>query len=89
MRTIKPVMRVKKLNYDRKIKWLFNSEETELQAQVTNHFGSFIGNEWTAEDCQRFEDSLKEDLTVREYLETSWSPYGPTTPTQLDLGGVA
>lgn len=57
---------------DKPISWLFTSERTDLQARATKHFGRALGQEWSAEELGQFEWSIKQDMTIDQYLRTAW-----------------
>lgn len=57
---------------DKPISWLFTSERTDLQARATQHFGRALGSDWSAKELGQFEWSIKQDITIGEYLNTAW-----------------
>lgn len=57
---------------DKPISWLFTSERTDLQALATEHFGRALGQDWSTKDLENFEFSIKQDMTVHEYMATPW-----------------
>jgi hypothetical protein len=65
---------VKKLNFNRKVRYLFdNDREPELQQRVVNHYGAFINNTWTLDDCARFDHTLAScGMSVAEFLAAEW-----------------
>lgn len=67
-------MKVKKLNLDRKVRYIFNDKkDSDLADMVTNHYGSFIGNTWNMKEALKFDRIVDEcDLTVSQFLKKQW-----------------
>jgi len=62
-----------KSKLERTLTWLFDSDDTDLQQKVTNHFGACIDYEWYSVDCERFLRVIDHSgLTVGEFLNTNW-----------------
>jgi len=68
------MMKVKKLNLERKVRYIFNDKkDSDLADMVTNHYGSFIDNTWNMKEAIKFEKIIDEcDLTVNEFLQKKW-----------------
>ena len=68
--------KIVKLNYDRKVRYIFDKETDELKQlgeKVVDHFGSFINHSWVMDDVKRFHKTLREcGLSVSEFLSTEW-----------------
>jgi hypothetical protein len=68
--------KIVKLNYDRKVRYIFDKETEELQQlgeKVVDHFGKFINHSWVMDDVKRFHKTLREcGLSVSEFLATDW-----------------
>lgn len=67
-------MRVKKLNLDRKVRYIFNDKkDSDLADMVTNYYGSFINNTWDMKEALKFDQIIDEcDLTVSQFLKKQW-----------------
>ena len=65
-----------KLNYTKKVRYIFDKETEEndqLGEKITDHFGSFIDNIWEMSDVKRFHKTLREcGLSVEEFLAKDW-----------------
>lgn len=67
-----------KLNYDRKVRYLFDKETEEnfqLGEKVLDHFGSFLETPhcWYMTDVKRFHKALREcGLSVEDFLDKDW-----------------
>ena len=68
--------KVIKLNYTRKVRYIFDKEteeNTQLCEKVLDHFGSFIDNSWEMSDLKRFHKVLRDcGLSVSEFLSKEW-----------------
>jgi hypothetical protein len=66
--------RVKKMNLDRKVRYVFNDKkDRDLADMVTNHYGSFINNTWDMKEALKFDQIVDEcDLTVSQFLKKKW-----------------
>lgn len=68
--------KIVKLNFDRKVRYIFDKETDELQQlgeKVVDHFGSFINHSWVMDDVKRFHKTLREcGLSVSEFLAKDW-----------------
>jgi len=68
--------KIVKLNFDRKVRYIFDKETDELQQlgeRVVDHFGSFINHSWVMDDVKRFHKTLREcGLSVSEFLAKDW-----------------
>jgi hypothetical protein len=77
--------KVIKLNFSKKVRYIFDKETEEnvqLGEKVLNHFGSFIDNSWEMSDLKRFHKILRDcGLTVEEFLSKEW---GSTKPKKKD-----
>ena len=66
--------KIVKLNYDRKVRYLFDKDTEEcerLSEQVMDHYGQFLETPhgWWMEDIKRFQKVLREcGLSVNEFL---------------------
>ncbi len=66
--------KIVKLNYDRKVRYLFDKETEEclrLSDEVMNHYGQFLEtpHSWWMDDIKRFQKVLREcGLSVNEFL---------------------
>jgi hypothetical protein len=69
--------KVIKLNFTKKVRYIFDKETEEnaqLGEKVLNHFGSFIDNSWEMTDVKRFHKTLREcGLSVEEFLAKKWT----------------
>ena len=70
--------KVIKLNFTKKVRYIFDKEteeNTQLGERVLDHFGSFIDNSWEMSDLKRFHKVLRDcGLTVEEFLSKDWTP---------------
>ena len=66
--------KIVKLNYDRKVRYIFDKETEEclrLSEQVMDHYGQYLETPhgWWMEDIKRFQKVLREcGLSVNEFL---------------------
>jgi hypothetical protein len=80
--------KIVKLNYDRKVRYLFDKDTEEcerLSEQVMDHYGQFLETPhgWWMEDIKRFQKVLREcGLSVNEFLREEFEIPKKKSPTK-------
>ena len=63
------VVKVKPLNYSRKVKWLFENNNTPDFEAIMEARGRLLNNAWTLDDYTQFRKQVEQsDLTLGEWL---------------------
>lgn len=61
-----------KPKFQRSLRWLFDSDDYELQQKATNYFASFIDYHWYQTDCDRFLRIINSHMSIREFFDSTW-----------------
>ena len=66
--------RVKKMNLERKVRYIFNDKKDEDLAElVGDYYGSFFNNTWDLKEAKKFDKIIDEcGLTVEQFLKKKW-----------------